>query len=358
MTLLEQSLDLRVTPRVTLLDSQLAEIEDLTARTISLGSGVTYQHDARSPHSATIAITGAALDWGAARIGIDLTLQDVPSRRAIERSLGRYVIGAASRSAQRPDEWRLELQDVSVMLDQATGLTWSVREGETVQSAVARVREAAEVPIVIDDQLRGEFVTASRTWAITESATWLDVLSHLSISTGGRSPYTSRTGELVLSRYVRLDDLPSTLTLDESEITLLEPGAQIETDLYAVPNEILVIADITLDDGTVQRRVERRRNYDSGATSQQRRGWWQRSVYTVDAVSAADLEVAADRIWDDTQYHGLAVSAMLTPTTRLWAHDVLDLDLPTLDLSPARAFVRSWKLPLDGSSMQVTLGVL
>ena len=354
----DQSYSVLVTPHLTLLDSELAVVADLTDRLIPTGSHVAYTHQARNPHSASLGLTGEALDWGAARLRLAMTIQDQLTGEATTRELGRYVVGSATRGGERPDEWRVELADLSVMLDQATGRTWTVYAQETVQQAVGRVVEAADVPVKVRDDLVGERVPASRVWPITDSATWLDVLAHLAEATGGRHPYTTPTGEVLLTKYVRLSDLPDTLTLGEREDTLLMPGATVDTDLHITPNEVIVIADVTNLQGSVTRTVEHRRNWEHGPTSYQARGWWQRAVHTVDAISASDLTVAADRIWDDSQYHAVVVTALLTPTHRLWAHDVVELDAPSLGLPDQRAFVRGWQLPLDSSPMQVTLGVL
>ena len=359
MTLLaEQGYDVLVTPVVELTDAEGNVLEDLTERVIHEVSHVAYTHDARNPHSASIALVGEPLVWSGAFIAISLRVDSRLDLSFRQQSLGRYVVSSAARNANRPDEWRVDLQDVTVILDQAAGRSWTVIAGETVQQSVARVAGAADSPVTISDQLHGEVVPSSRTWPITDSATWLDVLSHLAESTGGRPPYMSPQGTVLLTRYVRLDDLPDTLYIDEGPTTLLQPGAKVDTDLHAVPNEIVVIADVTNTRGTVTRTVERRRNYDYGPASYNARGWWQRSVFTVDAVSREDLIVAADRIWDDTQYHALVVSATLTPTHRLWAHNVVSFDVPSLGLAGRRAFVRAWKLPLSGADMSVSLGVL
>ena len=354
----EYAFDVRVTPRVRLLDTDLAVVDDLTARVIAAGSHVGYQHDARSPHNASIALTGPALNWGQARVAVAMTIRDQITGAETTDDLGVYVVGSASRGSARPDEWRVELHDLTMPLDQASGVSWSITRNETVQQAVARVVAAAETPVNVIDDLPGERIPAARVWPITDSATWLDVLTHVAESAGGRVPYMTRTGDVVLSRYVRLDDLSDTLRLDERSATLLEPGMMVDTDLFATPNEVVVIADVTNLSGTVARTVERRRNYDHGPTSRSNRGWWQRSVFTVDAVSADDLRVHADRIWDDTQYHGRVVTASLTPTTRLWAHDVVALDAPSVGVNDERAFVRAWRLPLDGAPIQIVLGVL
>ena len=349
--------DLKTYAGLRVLDLQGNLIEDVSGDLLAGTSVVTRKHPRAGSAEARFRchLRRDLAPWTNVLLAPYIRVEDRGTGRERSWDLGVYMPEAPAVRRVQPDVFAIEAVDLIQAFN--TRITASFRA-----AAGDNIIDGVKTFLSNEDRWPGfsfRFAFGSddlefayeRSWAITESLTYLDVANEMLEVAGYRPLWTTRTGEIATEERLLLYGRGAEWLIDGAAGDgQIGNGSEVDLETTNVPNVWLGIeynpsADIpTEDEGTIHRV----RNVKGGPTSIDTRGREVNDVVTIDAASVEALVlIVAAKAEED-----VAASERITletgPLPIMWHLTPVTVNDPILGLGHVPAVARSWELPLDG----------
>lgn len=347
--------------RLTLLDYDLNDVEDITEHLEPAGSSITWTARTGVHRACRLNLT-RELDWGTAlvRPSMVITAGEVTA----DLPCGVFVTSRVSRQVQGEDLPTFPVSgfDRLELLNTEVGRTVRVAAGtaylEAVADLIAEVDPATDPAalVLIDSTGSDTMLPADRLWVLGQGHTYLAIINGLLLAAGYRALWVDATGRYRLTPYVAPTNRVAEWTYDTTDptTTLVHPVRTEDADWWDVPNEWIFTRDrpsvglTSGSDGTDGRLVVT--NQSTGPTSiDARRGVVRRRIVRLDAADAGALAAqAADIVAEDQQ----VITRRTLTVEPNPMHGHLDI-LRVVDhqLGTGKALTTGWTLHLDGAPM-------
>lgn len=337
-----------------LLDSFDTVLDDISADFVPAASEVD-RGMYRTVHGRARLVVSRELQWGSQRLRPYLRLS--ADRVTYNRfDLGVFLMSTPERRVGgNPPLWEVDCFDKLDILNVPIQ-TVSVPAGANVVDAVIElIEDTGETAVSIEpsDKVTPEV----RVFSVVDDWTRLTVCNNLLNSIGYRALHANRAGTYRSTPYVAPTDLAPMWSYDAtSPTTTVAEDRSSTADLYRAANVIYGVNDnVTGDLPTPGNGLFTLENPADGPTSIAERGG--RRIPRTVRGSFADqdaLETAVRQALDSEKRVANHVEMATSPNPLHYHFDVVNLrddDIPV----NGRFLLTDWKLPLDGSDMQLSL---
>ena len=336
-----------------LLDTDGQYLDDLTADLQPSGHIEHRSH--RVIHRTCRMQLARELQWGAVRIRPWMTLAS--GGLTMKAYLGVFLLETPTMSSgEEPRTWTVEGYDLLAGLNGEVGRTYRVAAGTRVGAAVEQAVADSGLTVTVNISGSGDSpaIPNDMTWSVRDDVTWLRVVNDLLAAGGYRAAYVSAAGSLRSEPYLAPSARPTEWNYDaDAADTTVGVAADVEKDLWGVPNTWVFYVDDPAQgepvEGSTMYTVV---NQSDGLTSIDNRG---RTVVAKRALEAADytsLVSQGDQLVEQDRQVVTKAKMTVGPNPLHGHFDIVDVAHPDAGVT-GRWQVSSWRLPLDGSDMDL-----
>jgi hypothetical protein len=334
-----------------LIGMDLLAVDDLSDDLV--GGGVE-RHGYNTLHgSASLAIS-RELDWGAAIVRLWMTISD--GQVSARFNLGAYFTSTPARPmADSPPTFAVACYDILQILDDPVGDAYSVDAGAGYLAAVEDILVGRGVQgYLIDQAAAAKVLPNARTWAMTDTLTWLTIVNDLLSSIGYQGMWSDWDGKLRAQPYQTPSARTSEWTYTADPLLSIHgPDGDVAADFYSTPNRWVFYRSSQTDGAAPVEGdgIYTFINSDTGKTSVAGRGGRVVSrVVGVDAADQASLVSRAQETIDADMQIGTTVTTPSGPNPLHWHFDRVSVDDPAI--GPTAEYLSTdWTLALDTGDM-------
>lgn len=329
---------------------------DLTDLLDPDGSSVSYQADDRVAHTCTLQLHPDAYDlvrWG--RDAVRLTMTVTSHEGAVTATLGTFDVGRPERSLTGD---RLAVQGFSPVRRLlhpfgAEPAAETVPAGEDPWAAMRKIVASRGLELPRDGTTDAPPLTRPR--AVTPGMDIIEVLDGLAGDAGLEPLWSGPDGAMRTAPVDTVGQLPTEwhYRVGDRHTSLLDVAETL--DLDQIPNMVLYETSSPLSwaprlgDGQAIRIDD-----NGGPTSLQQRGWPLWEIVQVDATNQTILERQATADWERRSKLTAEWRLATAPNPLHYRRDIVAVTAPTLGADRVRLEVIAYRLPLDGSPMDLT----
>lgn len=336
-----------------LYDSDETFIEDISG---DLAGGEVERGNFRTIHGTCRLAISKELAWGSQRIKPYMTLSDGTVEARF--NLGVFLLSTPERQAgESPATFDVDGFDKLEVLAHPHGSTYSASSGDAYLTLVEDlIAGAGESKVRLDQAESSTTLSSGRVWDL--ETTTLTIVNSLLRAVGYRSLWVDQDGYYRSEPYVSPADRGADWDYSaDSATTTVGQERTASADFFATPNRWVFVLDDpeastfpSEGDG-----IYTVTNQSDGDTSVDARGRTITRVEFLDASSQTSLETQGDRMVESDKRLDRRLALNVSPNPLHRHFDIVRVFDAELGVNGRKYVVTDWRLPLDGSDMQLDL---